>query len=78
MKKQTGTERGELFKYFITKLNPPRIAKGFRPLTYPRMGKLLQGIETKDLYYLKTICEDSKNFSARFFWELDPKKHNSE
>lgn len=25
--------------------------------------------------FLKRVCEDSKNFSSRFFWELDAKKH---
>lgn len=71
------TERGELMRKFLTHLNPPRIMKRLPPLNYGRMGKLLQNIPTKDLYYFLKVCEDSKNFSARFWWELDPKKHES-
>lgn len=77
LEKTRDTERGEMMKYFMDKLNPPRAAKGMRPLTYPRMGVLLQGIKTKDLYYLRRICDDSKNFGARFWYELNPKKHQS-
>ncbi len=69
------TERGELMKYFIDRINPGRIRDGLPKLSMPRMGKILEQIPTKDLYYLKRICEDSANFSKRFFYELDPKKH---
>ena len=69
------TERGELMKYFLERLNPRRVRDGFRPLTYPRMGKLLQGLSLWDLHYLKRVCDDSNDFSKRFWWELDPKKH---
>ena len=41
----------------------------------PRMGKILEGIPTKDLYYLKRVCDDAGNFSKKFWWLLDPKKH---
>lgn len=72
------TERGELMKYFLDRINPGRIRDGLPKLTMPRMGKILEQIPTKDLYYLKRICDDSKNFSKRFFYELDPKKHPQE
>lgn len=77
VEKTRDTERGELMKKFMSRLNPPRLAKRMRPLTYPWLGKKLEGIPTKDLYYLYTVCDDSKNFSARFWWELDPKKHET-
>jgi len=38
------------------------------------MGKMLQKIPTKDLYYLKKVCEESKNFSKKFWWEIKPRK----
>lgn len=69
------TERGELMKYFVDRINPGRVRDGLPRLTMPRMGKLLERIPTKDLYYLKRICDDSGNFSKRFFYELNPKKH---
>jgi hypothetical protein len=69
------TERGELMKYFCEKLNRGRIRDNLPPITMGRMGKILQGIPTKDLYYLKASCEDSANWSKKFWWLLDPKKH---
>jgi hypothetical protein len=72
------TERGELMKYFLDRLNPSRLRDGLPKLTMGRMGKILEQIPTKDLYYLKRICDDSANFSKRFWWELDPKKHPQE
>ena len=69
------TERGELMKYFVMKLNQSRITDGIPPLSMGRMGKLLEKIPTKDLYYLKRVCDDAKNFSKRFWFELNPEKY---
>jgi len=74
-KKERATERGELMEYFRDRLNPDRIKDGIPPLSMPRMAKVLQLIPTKDLYYLKTVCEQSKHFSKKFWWEINPKKH---
>ena len=70
------TERGELMRYFVDRLNPSRLRDGLERITMARMGKILEQIPTKDLYYLKRICDDSKNFSKRFWYELDPRKHD--
>ena len=70
------TERGELMEYFCTQLNYDRLRDGLSPISMGRMGKTLQKIPTKDLYYLKKVCEDSKNFSKRFWYELNPGKHD--
>lgn len=64
------TERGELMKYFCDQLNSSRENDGLPPLTMARMGRILQGIPTKDLYYLQTVCKDAKNFSKKFWFEL--------
>lgn len=69
------TERGELFRYFVEQLNSSREKDGIPPLTMGRMGMLLQGIPTKDLYYLKSVCDRASNFSKKFWWEINPKKH---
>ncbi|HET8581034.1 MAG TPA: hypothetical protein VFL98_01030 [Candidatus Paceibacterota bacterium] len=69
------TERGELMRYFLERLNPERIADGYPPMTMSRMGKLLEKIPTKDLYYLKRVCDDAKHFAKKFWWEINPKKH---
>jgi hypothetical protein len=72
------TERGELMRYFVDRINPSRVRDGLPRITMSRMGKILEQIPTKDLYYLKRICDDSGNFSKRFWYELDPKKHPQE
>jgi len=74
-KKEKATERGEMMKYFTDRLNPGRVRDGYPPLSLPRMGRLLVAIPTKDLYYLRSVCEQSKDFSKKFWWEINPKKH---
>lgn len=69
------TERGELMRYFCDSLNATRAADGYDRITMPRMGKILEAIPTKDLYYIKRVCNDSKHFSKTFWWLLDPTKH---
>ena len=72
------TERGELMKYFCQHLNPSRQRDGLPEISMPRMGKILEQIPTKDLYYIRRVCDDAGNFSKKFWWLLDPKKHNLE
>jgi len=72
------TERGELMQYFRQRLNMDRTKDGFPPITMARMGKMLEKIPTKDLYYLKTVCDSAKHFSKKFWWELNPEKHTPE
>ncbi|TSC85666.1 MAG: hypothetical protein G01um10148_1052 [Parcubacteria group bacterium Gr01-1014_8] len=69
------TERGELMKFFCERLNSTRRFDGLPRITMARMGKILEGIPTKDLYYLKRVCNDAGNFSKKFWWEVNPKKH---
>ena len=69
------TERGELMKYFLERLNKSRITDGLPPLTMGRMGKMLEKIPTKDLYYLKRVCDDAQNFSKKFWYLLNPEKY---
>lgn len=74
-KKERATERGELMEYFRDKLNRTRVRDGYTPLSLARMGKILQLIPTKDLYYLKSVCDQATDFSKKFWWEVNPKKH---
>jgi hypothetical protein len=76
-KPSTKTERGELMRFFVRHLNHSRANDGIPKLTMGRMGKILEGIPTDDLYYLKTVCSRSKNFSKKFWWEIDPEKHKT-
>jgi hypothetical protein len=72
------TERGELMRYFLTYLNASRAKAKLPLMTMARMGRILQGIPTRDLYYLQSVCDKAKNFSKKFWWEVDPKKHEKE
>lgn len=78
MPPERATERGEMMRFFMDRLNPSRIQSGLPKLTMPRMGRLLEKIPTKDLYYLKTVCMQSKDFSKKFWWEINPKNHTPE
>ena len=69
------TERGELLEYFVKQINPSRKRDGYTPLTIPRIARTLVGVPTKDLYYLKKVCDEAKDFSKKFWWETNPKKH---
>ncbi|MDE2071606.1 MAG: hypothetical protein KGI70_02665 [Patescibacteria group bacterium] len=84
--KDKRTERGELMRFFMQKLNRTRARDGLPALTMARMGRVLIAIPTRDLYYLKSICEDAERrsdkgwdaFSKKFWWEVNPKKHQKE
>ncbi len=90
VKRTRETERGELMRHFVKNLNRTRPRAGLPPVSMSRMGKILEGLPTKDLYYLKRVCDDASlgarakdrsgpdAFSKRFWWELDPKKHEKE
>ena len=77
-KRDKATERGELMRYFMLELNKGRRRDGLTLLTMPRMGKIFELIPTKDLYYLKSVCDDAASrgheFSKRFWWELKPRE----
>ena len=77
-KKDRATERGEMMQYFMERLNAARVRDGLGKLTMPRMGRLLMAIPTKDLYYLKSICDSAQDFSKKFWWEINPKNHTQE
>lgn len=72
------TERGELMRFFQRHLNYSRKQDGLVPMTMAQLGVVLQGIPTDDLYYLQSVCMKAKNFSKKFWWELDPEKHQDE
>ncbi len=77
MEKDRSTERGELMQYFCKELNRSRVPDGLPPITMGRMAKLLQVIPTKDLYYLKRVCDDATNFSKKFWYLLNPEKYDT-
>ena len=72
------TERGEMMRFFTRHLNLTRVKDGYAAITMGRMGAILEGIPTADLYYLQSVCTKAKSFSKKFWWEVDPKKHVKE
>jgi hypothetical protein len=70
------TERGEWLKKFCDRLNPGRKALKMKPHTIGRMGTLLQGVPTHDLYAFWKACETAKSFDKYFWWAINPKKHS--
>ncbi len=78
IQKARETERGELMKYFVGRLNATRSVDGYERITMPRMGKIFEKIPTKDLYYLKSVCDKAPHFAKRFWWELNPENHTEE
>lgn len=78
MHRSKETERGEIMRYFCHRLNVDRARDGLPAITMGRMGKLLEKIPTKDLYYLKSVCDKARHFSKKFWWEINPKKHDAD
>ena len=64
------TERGELLKEFVERINASRRGTKYPPYDIPRMAKQLEGISTQWLDYLMKVCKNSRSFSRTFFWRL--------
>ncbi len=60
------SERGELLQYFLDGINAGRDGKRYRRLSIGFIAKKLQGLELRDLYYLKSICEDGRRRGVPF------------
>ena len=77
LEKSRKTERGELMRFFQRHLNYSRKQDGLPPMTMGHLGTVLEKIPTNDLYYLQSVCSKAPNFSKKFWWEIDPKKHKN-
>ena len=71
--KQATSERAELYRMFLQKLNPPRIKAKLQPLTGARLGYLLEGIPTADLYALDSKCSQATGYSQMWWTIVKPK-----
>ena len=83
-KKGATSERSELIGYFHAQLVSEWDAKRFDPLTVRRVATQYLGHlkELRDLYYLKSTCEDArrrgKSFSKVFFGSLKARNDRAE
>jgi hypothetical protein len=70
------TERGDLLDTFLSRLNPLRLQKNMRPVSYGRLSFILTAIPTPDLYALLSKCNDAERrgyaWSAIFWLEIKP------
>lgn len=73
------SERGELLKQFLDRLNPPRVGvkdkngKPLKPLTPARLGMLLRFMDKQQLYAFYAELKQAKNFSKSFWWRVQGK-----
>ena len=73
-KKTKRTERGDLLEWFAVELNHDRDGVKYKKLTVGRMSYLLQHLNVRDLYYMKSVMIDTQrrggNGSKYFWWSL--------
>lgn len=74
VEKNRGSQRGEMLDKFLARLNPSRVAAGYKPLSHARIAVLVSHIPTEDLYAFYKQCEASQlPFSAYFHWAIKAK-----
>lgn len=74
VEKNRGSQRGEMLDKFLERLNPSRIAAGYKPLSHARIATMLSHIPTDYLFAFYRQCETSQlPFSAYFHWSLKAK-----
>ena len=61
-------------EYFCERINAQRLRDGYPKISMGRMGKMLEKVPTKDLYYIKRVCDDAPIFSKKFWFVLNPEK----
>lgn len=70
------SERGDLIEYFMTEANADRDGAKFKKLPLSYYAFKLSHINVKDLYYLKSVCEDARrrgnSWSKTFWWQIRP------
>jgi len=68
------TERGELLTYFMERINSDGGLNG-KPVNIPYIAYKLTGIDTKDLYFIKSSADQFNGvWSKAFFGMLKIKK----
>ena len=68
------SERAEMLKKFLDRLNPERIMSKRRAFDARFIAVKLAHIPTGDLYAFYQQCEKAKNFGAYFWWALKPQE----
>lgn len=71
------SERGDLLQYFTDRINERRKGTKFKPLTIRAIAVKLSHLGLRDLYYLKSVCDEAERrgypWAAIFWKEITPK-----
>lgn len=70
---KANSERAELIERFVTRLNNSRIAGGYKPLGAKFYATKMALIPTDELHMFYKELDNSKNFSALWWWKCNPK-----
>jgi hypothetical protein len=77
-KKNRRTERGDLNDYFFLELRREWDEKKYGKLRPSYIRFKLSHLKVPDLYYLKSVCEDTKrrgnSFAKCFFYQIRPEE----
>jgi hypothetical protein len=77
--RRRSSERGDLLEEFLIDLLKEWDAEKYGKLTIQRLSWKLTGIPTRDLYALRSKCNDAKrrgySFAKTFFWEIKSKEN---
>lgn len=76
-----GGQRGALLQFFCEKLNPSRIATGYKPLNEKAIIRLLPFMnDIRSLFWLKSVCEDTERRGGSFskkFWYIQKEQKSA-
>lgn len=75
-KKKT-SERAELLRVFLERLNPAREKMGLRPMAPAYLALIFKGVPTEDLYFLDSVCKSSSNYSKEFWYRVKPRSSHA-
>jgi len=67
--KSRATERGELLTYFMERINSDGGMNG-KPVNIPYIAYKLTGIDTKDLYFIKSSCDQFDGVWSKAFFGM--------
>ena len=69
------TQQQELIDKFILSLNTPSREKaGYRPYTYPRVARMLKGLDNHQLFILHNDCSQARQFGSVLKRKLEERK----
>lgn len=72
-KSKITNERQELLEKFVTRLNNSRVAAGYKPLGPGFYATKMALIPTDELHMFYNELDQSKNFSALWWWKIKKK-----